>query len=84
MIDDKAEFIRRGFASAAVTAAAGVRSVELHVDQPPHPSGRSRGPMNDTQCLAAIYSRTDAHKDLIVSAAKGSRARSSITSTRTG
>jgi MYXO-CTERM domain-containing protein len=26
--------------------------------------------MNDTQCLAAIYSRTDAHKDLIINAAK--------------
>lgn len=71
MIDDKAEFITQGYVCSGDSGGGAFDQSSFTSTGRPYVLGAlSRGPMNDTQCLAAIYSRTDAHKDLIVSAAK--------------
>lgn len=71
LIDDKSEFITQGYVCSGDSGGGAFDQTSFSSTGRPYVLGAlSRGPMNDTQCLAAIYSRTDAHKDLIISAAK--------------
>ena len=72
MIDDKSEFITQGYVCSGDSGGGAFDqgSFDAATGRPYLLGALSRGPMTDTQCLAAIYSRTDAHKDLIVNAAK--------------
>lgn len=71
MIDEKREFITQGYVCSGDSGGGAFDQTSFSSTGRPYVLGAlSRGPMNDTECLAAIYSRTDAHKDLIVNAAK--------------
>lgn len=72
MIDDKSEFITQGYVCSGDSGGGAFDqgSFDAATGRPYLLGALSRGPMTDTQCLAAIYSRTDAHRDLIIAAAK--------------
>jgi MYXO-CTERM domain-containing protein len=71
LIDQEREFITQGYVCSGDSGGGAFDQTSFSKSGRPYVLGAlSRGPMNDTQCLAAIYSRTDAHKDLIINAAK--------------
>lgn len=71
MMDNQREFITQGYVCSGDSGGGAFDQTSFSSAGRPFVLGAlSRGPMNDTKCLAAIYSRTDAHKDLIVNAAK--------------
>lgn len=71
MLDNgSAEFITQGYVCSG-DSGGGAFDQKSFANGTPYVLGAlSRSPSNDTECLAAIYSRTDAHADLITSTAK--------------
>jgi MYXO-CTERM domain-containing protein len=71
MIDQDREFITQGYVCSGDSGGGAFDQNSFSTSGTPFVLGAlSRGPSDDTHCLAAIYSRTDAHKDLIIAAAK--------------
>jgi hypothetical protein len=71
MIDSQREFITQGYVCSGDSGGGAFDQRSFSTTGQPYVLGAlSRGPMNDTTCLAAIYSRTDVHKELIINAAK--------------
>lgn len=71
MIDDDREFITQGYVCSGDSGGGAFDQSSFSSSGTPYVLGAlSRGPQSETQCLAAIYSRTDKHADLIIGAAK--------------
>ncbi len=68
MQDSDREFITQGYVCSG-DSGGGAFDQESFTNGAPYVLGAlSRGPQTATTCLAAIYSRTDAHADLIIAA----------------
>lgn len=71
MIDEDREFITQGYVCSGDSGGGAFDQGSFASSGTPYVLGAlSRGPQNETQCLAAIYSRTDKHAGLIISAAR--------------
>jgi hypothetical protein len=67
--DDAAEFVTAGYVCSGDSGSGAFDQTSFNSGGTPYVLGAlSRGPQTADNCLAAIYSRTDAHKDLIVGA----------------
>jgi len=71
MMDNDREFITQGYVCSGDSGGGAFDQGSFTTSDTPYVLGTlSRGPQTDTECLAAIYSRTDKHADLIRSAAR--------------
>jgi MYXO-CTERM domain-containing protein len=70
MLDSDKEFVTAGFVCSG-DSGGGAFDQESFENGAPYVLGAlSRGPQTEDRCLAAIYSRTDAHADMIIAAGK--------------
>ncbi len=67
--DDPAEFVTAGYVCSGDSGSGAFDQRSFEAGAPYVLGALSRGPQTKDQCLAAIYSRTDAHAKLIVDAA---------------
>lgn len=70
MSDSDKEFITEGWVCSGDSGSGAFEQASFTQGKPYVLGALSRGPQTDQQCLAAIYSRTDAHADLIIAAGK--------------
>ncbi|MBX3228953.1 MAG: trypsin-like serine protease [Labilithrix sp.] len=70
MMDNEREFITQGYVCSGDSGGGAFDQGSIASGTPYVLGALSRGPQSDTQCLAAIYSRTDKHADLIIRAAQ--------------
>jgi uncharacterized protein (TIGR03382 family) len=75
MIDVDREFVTAGYVCAGDSGGGAFDQDSLAKGAPYVLGALSRGPETDDQCLAAIYSRTDAHARMIVQVATKAAAR---------
>ena len=68
--DDAAEFVTEGYVCSGDSGSGAFDQKSFDKGSPFVMGTLSRGPQTKDKCLAAIYSRTDAHAQLIVDAAK--------------
>ena len=68
--DDAAEFVTEGYVCSGDSGSGAFDQRSFDKGSPFVMGTLSRGPQTKDRCLAAIYSRTDAHAQLIVDAAK--------------
>lgn len=68
MVDSEAEFVTEGFVCSGDSGGGAFDQATFTEGAPYVLGALSRGPQTDDRCLAAIYSRTDAHADLIIAA----------------
>ena len=68
--DDTAEFVTEGYVCSGDSGSGAFDQRSFDKGSPFVMGTLSRGPQTKDKCLAAIYSRTDAHAQLIVDAAK--------------
>jgi MYXO-CTERM domain-containing protein len=68
MLDSDKEFITEGYVCSGDSGGGAFEQVSFDEGAPYVLGALSRGPQTAEQCLAAIYSRTDAHADLIIAA----------------
>ncbi|AKU93709.1 Trypsin-like serine protease [Labilithrix luteola] len=69
MADSTAEFVTEGYVCSGDSGSGAFDQASFSAGSPYVLGALSRGPQTSTTCLAAIYSRTDAHADLIINAA---------------
>lgn len=69
MADSDAEFVTEGYVCSGDSGSGAFEQTSFSAGTPYVLGALSRGPQTDTTCLAAIYSRTDAHAELIINAA---------------
>jgi MYXO-CTERM domain-containing protein len=68
--DSDKEFITEGYVCSG-DSGSGAFDQDSFTNGTPYVLGAlSRGPQTDSKCLAAIYSRTDSHADLIIATGK--------------
>jgi hypothetical protein len=67
--DDPAEFVTEGYVCSGDSGSGAFDQRSFEKGTPYVLGALSRGPQTEDKCLAAIYSRTDAHAKLIVDAA---------------
>src|SRR5690606_30458160 len=68
LIDSDAEFVTEGWVCSG-DSGGGAFDQRSFDDGAPYVLGAlSRGPQTESRCLAAIYTRTDAHAEMIVGA----------------
>ena len=65
----KAEFITEGFVCSGDSGSGAFDQSTFTAGQPLVLGTLSRGPQTQDKCLSAIYTRTDAHADMIIAAA---------------
>jgi MYXO-CTERM domain-containing protein len=70
MSDSDREFITEGWVCSGDSGSGAFEQASFQAGTPYVLGALSRGPQTDDRCLAAIYSRTDAHADLIIAAGK--------------
>ena len=70
MIDTDKEFVTEGWVCSGDSGSGAFDEASFDKGTPYVLGALSRGPQTDQQCLAAIYTRTDAHADLIIATAK--------------
>jgi MYXO-CTERM domain-containing protein len=68
--DDAAEFVTEGYVCSGDSGSGAFDQKSFDRGAPFVMGTLSRGPQTKDKCLAAIYSRTDAHAQLIIDAAK--------------
>lgn len=68
MLDSDKEFITEGWVCSGDSGSGAFDQASFTKGTPYVLGALSRGPQTDTTCLAAIYSRTDAHADMIIAA----------------
>ncbi len=68
--DDVAEFVTEGYVCSGDSGSGAFDQRSFDKGSPFVMGTLSRGPQTKDKCLAAIYSRTDAHAQLIIDAAK--------------
>ena len=68
--DDAAEFVTEGYVCSGDSGSGAFDQKSFDKGSPFVVGTLSRGPQTKDKCLAAIYSRTDAHAELIIDAAK--------------
>jgi len=68
LVDSDAEFITEGYVCSGDSGGGAFEQASFDDGKPYVLGALSRGPQTETKCLAAIYSRTDAHADMILSA----------------
>lgn len=66
--DDAGEFVTEGYVCSGDSGSGAFEQKSFNKGTPYVMGALSRGPQTADKCLAAIYSRTDAHSDLIVAA----------------
>jgi MYXO-CTERM domain-containing protein len=70
MLDNDKEFVTEGYVCSG-DSGGGAFDQESFANGTPYVLGAlSRGPQTEDRCLAAIYSRTDAHAEMIIAAGK--------------
>ncbi len=69
-LDDKAEFVTQGWVCAGDSGSGAFDQASFDSGKPIVLGTLSRGPQTNDTCLAAIYTRTDAHADLIAAAGR--------------
>jgi hypothetical protein len=69
LADSDAEFVTEGFVCSGDSGGGAFEQRSFASGKPYVLGTLSRGPQTDARCLAAIYTRTDMHADLIVKAA---------------
>lgn len=67
--DDPAEFVTEGYVCSGDSGSGAFDQTSFEAGHPYVLGALSRGPQTASKCLAAIYSRTDAHAPLIIAAA---------------
>jgi MYXO-CTERM domain-containing protein len=70
MVDSDKEFVTEGYVCSGDSGGGAFDQVTFSEGTPYVLGALSRGPQTDKRCLAAIYSRTDAHADMIIAAGK--------------
>lgn len=68
--DSDREFITEGYVCSGDSGGGAFEQESFSNGKPYVLGALSRGPQTDERCLAAIYSRTDAHADLIIEVGK--------------
>lgn len=67
--DSDKEFITEGYVCSGDSGSGAFEQASFDSGKPYVLGALSRGPQTEEKCLAAIYSRTDAHADLIIETA---------------
>lgn len=70
LVDSDKEFVTEGYTCSGDSGGGAFDQASFTKGAPLVLGALSRGPQTDTECLAAIYSRTDSHADLIIAAGK--------------
>jgi uncharacterized protein (TIGR03382 family) len=70
MVENEKEFVTAGYVCSGDSGGGAFDQASLTNGTPLVLGALSRGPQTDSECLAAIYSRTDAHADMIISAGR--------------
>jgi MYXO-CTERM domain-containing protein len=70
MLDSDKEFITEGYVCSGDSGGGAFDQESFDQGAPYVLGALSRGPQTEEQCLAAIYSRTDAHAEMIIAAGK--------------
>ncbi len=70
MLDSDKEFITEGYVCSGDSGSGAFEQKSFDRGTPYVLGALSRGPQTDDRCLAAIYSRTDEHADMIIEAGK--------------
>ncbi|HVH42512.1 MAG TPA: trypsin-like serine protease [Labilithrix sp.] len=70
MVDSEKEFVTEGYVCSGDSGSGAFEQKSFTKGAPYVLGALSRGPQTEDRCLAAIYTRTDAHVDLIVNAGK--------------
>jgi MYXO-CTERM domain-containing protein len=68
MVDSDKEFITEGYVCSGDSGGGAFDQTSFDKGAPFVLGALSRGPQTETKCLAAIYSRTDAHAEMIIQA----------------
>lgn len=68
MLDSDKEFITEGYVCSGDSGGGAFDQKSFDEGEPYVLGALSRGPQTDDRCLAAIYSRTDAHAEMILEA----------------
>jgi secreted trypsin-like serine protease len=68
MVDSDKEFVTEGWVCSGDSGGGAFEQGSFDAGSPYVLGALSRGPQTDEECLAAIYTRTDAHADMIIAA----------------
>jgi MYXO-CTERM domain-containing protein len=68
MVDSDKEFVTEGWVCSGDSGGGAFEQGSYDVGAPYVLGALSRGPQTDEECLAAIYTRTDAHAEMIIAA----------------
>lgn len=68
MVDSDKEFVTEGWVCSGDSGGGAFEQSSFDNGNPFVLGALSRGPQTDEECLAAIYTRTDAHADMIIAA----------------
>jgi len=74
LAESEREFITAGFVCSGDSGGGAFEQASFERGTPYVLGALSRGPQTETQCLAAIYTRTDAHAEWILSVARRAQA----------
>src|SRR5690606_19989829 len=69
VLDSEREVVTAGYVCSGDSGGGAFDQVSFERGQPYVLGALSRGPQTEDRCLAAIYSRTDAHAEMIIDAA---------------
>lgn len=68
MVDSEKEFVTEGWVCSGDSGGGAFEQSSYEAGAPYVLGALSRGPQTDEECLAAIYTRTDAHAEMIIAA----------------
>lgn len=68
LVDSDAEFVTEGFVCSGDSGSGAFDQKTYDAGKPYVLGTLSRGPQTEDQCLAAIYTRTDSHAEMIIAA----------------
>lgn len=68
MLESDKEFVTAGYVCSGDSGSGAFEQSSFKKGTPYVLGALSRGPQSESRCLAAIYSRTDAHADMIIAA----------------
>lgn len=68
MVDSESEFVTEGWVCSGDSGSGAFEQKSFSAGSPYVLGALSRGPQTEDKCLAAIYTRTDAHADMIIAA----------------
>ncbi|HVJ94909.1 MAG TPA: trypsin-like serine protease [Labilithrix sp.] len=79
MVDSDKEFVTEGYVCSGDSGGGAFEQRSFKAGAPYVLGALSRGPQTESKCLAAIYSRTDAHAEMIIAAGKKAAAEGGYT-----